>query len=297
MTADVSRIVVPDKFAQWRVHVDGDDGREWVASLPSHAGRLLAEWHLTLDDAVPLYGAQALVLLVTRDDRPLVLKLSAPQDATTAQEATGLRAWAGHGVVELLESEPGALLLERLDHTRSLHALPVWEAAQVAARLIRTLAIAPLPGVPALPDIAATLAERQRRQGDPVPGRWLSKARGYAVELRAAGENVLIHADLHYGNVLAGARHPWLAVDPRPLNGTPEYSIPELMWNRADDLQSASEIRRLFAFLVEAAGLNPDLARGWVVTRCVDYWLWGHERGLTIDPARCERVLAALAPG
>ncbi|MFI1990430.1 aminoglycoside phosphotransferase family protein [Actinoplanes sp. NPDC020271] len=295
MSAEVSRIVVPARFAQWRAHVDGDSGREWVASLPSRAARLLAEWGLTLDDAEPLHGAQVLVLMVTREGRPLVLKLSAPQDATTADEAIGLRAWAGRGTVELLESEPGALLLERLDPTRSLHTLPVEQAARLAARLIRTLAIPPPPGLPGLPAIAETLPERQRRQGRPVPGRFLSQALGYGPGLLYAGENVLIHADLHYGNVLAGSRQPWLAVDPRPLHGAPEYSIPELMWNRADDLHSLADIRRLFALLIDVAGLDPERALGWVVTRCVDYWLWGHERGLTIDPARCERVLVALA--
>ncbi|WP_436536625.1 aminoglycoside phosphotransferase family protein [Actinoplanes sp. HUAS TT8] len=297
MSADVNRIVVPEQFAHWRAHLDGDGGREWVASLPSRAERLLDRWRLTLDDAAPRHGGQALVLMVSRDDRPLVLKLSAPQDTTTAQEAAGLRAWRGRGTVELLESEPGALLLERLDPTRTLHSLPVEQAAEVAGRLIRTLAIPPPPGLPGLPEIAKTLAPRQRGLGDPVPGRWFSQACAYAVELPGAGENVLVHADLHYGNVLAGARRPWLAVDPRPLHGPPEFAIPELMWTRADELGSAAEVRGLFARLVEVAGLNADLALGWVVTRCVDYWLWGHERGLTTDPARCERVLDALAPG
>src|SRR5690349_10065366 len=98
MAARGSRIVVPEQFAQWRAHLDGDDGREWVASLPARVERLAAQWRLTLDDAEPLHGAQALVVRVTRDGRPLVLKLSAPQDWTTAEEATGLRAWHGRGV-------------------------------------------------------------------------------------------------------------------------------------------------------------------------------------------------------
>jgi hypothetical protein len=88
-----------------------------------------------------------------------------------------------------------------------------------------------------------------------------------------------------------------LAVDPRPLNGTPECSIPELFWNRADDLHSGADFRRLMSVLIDAAGLNSELARRWVIVRCVDYWLWGVERGLTVDPVRCERVLAALLPG
>jgi streptomycin 6-kinase len=293
-------VVVPEEFARWRAHLDGDAGRVWVASLPGRVEDLASRWRLTLDDAAPLHGAQALVLLVTRGDRPLVLKLSAPQDPTTTREAAGLRAWAGRGAVELVASEPGALLLERLDPGRSLHSLPIWAAAEVAGGLVRTLAVPAPPGLPALSEVAAgiasTLPRRQRELGDPVPARWFTRASGYARELPAAGAHVLIHADLHYGNVLAGSRSPWLAVDPRPVLGTPEYSIPELMWNRADDLTSAADIRRLLALLVEVADLDPELARRWVVTRCVDYWLWCTERALTIDPARCHRVLEALLP-
>ncbi|BCY08082.1 aminoglycoside phosphotransferase family protein [Actinoplanes sp. L3-i22] len=289
-----SRVVVPEEFARWRAHLDGVSGRAWVAALPAHVERLLARWRLTLDEAAPRHGGQALVLMVTRDDRPLALKLSAPQDPATAREAAGLRAWRGRGTVELLESEPGAVLLERLDHTRTLHALPVREAAVIAGGLLRLLAIPPPPEVPALPDIATTLPERHRRLGDPVPGRWFSQALEYAVDLPGAGENVLLHADLHYGNILAGIRYPWLAIDPRPLSGPPEYSVPELLWSRVDELHSAAEIRRLCDLLVDAAGLDPGLAVGWAVTRCVDYWLWGLERGLTIDPVRCSRVVAAL---
>ncbi|BCJ46875.1 hypothetical protein Aiant_75320 [Actinoplanes ianthinogenes] len=68
------------------------------------------------------------------------------------------------------------------------------------------------------------------------------------------------------------------------------------MWSRADDLSSGAEIRRLLSTMVDAGGLDGSLARAWVITRCVDYWLWGVERGLTVDPVRCSRVLAALLP-
>jgi hypothetical protein len=67
------------------------------------------------------------------------------------------------------------------------------------------------------------------------------------------------------------------------------------MWTRADDLTSDTDVRHLLDLLAETGGLDVDAARGWTVARCVDYWLWGLARGLTIDPARCERILAALA--
>ncbi|WP_328475466.1 aminoglycoside phosphotransferase family protein [Actinoplanes sp. NBC_00393] len=292
-------ITVPEAFAQWRSRVDGEAGRLWVRSLPAQVQQLTRRWDLTVDDAAPLHGGLSLVVLVHRGTQPLVLRLAWPE-STNAQEAFALRAWQGRGVVSLIDAEPGsgALLLERLDHTRSLHTLPLWEAAEIAGRLIRTLAVDPPPGLATLREVADGirdgLTRRQRALGDPVPAAWVDAATRNARELAGAGEQRMIHADLHYGNVLAGTRLPWLAVDPRPLLGAPEYAVPELIWNRADDLQSATDVHRLLQLIVQAGRLDAELAHGWVITRCVDYWLWGLERGLTIDPARCERVLSAL---
>jgi len=292
-------ITVPEEFAEWRVRVDGEVGRRWVRSLPALVERLREQWGLAVDDADPLHGALSLVVLVHRGEQPLALKLSWPED-TTEGEALALRAWNGRGVMRLLDADPdtGALLVERLDHTRSLHTLPLWDAARVAGSLIRTLAVPAPAGVNTLREVASAMSEalagRQRALGDPVPPGWVEAAYRHARELASAGEQVLIHADLHYGNVLAATREPWLAIDARALCGAPEYSVPELIWNRADDLHTDADVRRLLDVVTRAGSLDPEIAYGWVVARCVDYWLWGLERGLTIDPARCERILTAL---
>lgn len=294
-------IVVPPRFAEWRARVDGEAGRAWVAALPDLVDRLCAEWGLVPDDAPPLHGGLGLVVMVHRAGAPCVLKVGRPED-TAVDEVTALRAWDGRGAVRLFEADPGsgALLLERLDPHRTLHDLGLWEAAEVAGGLIRRLAVPAPPGVRSLSGIARVMAEhlppRQRALGDPVPRAWVDAARGLAAELGDQDHDVLVHADLHYGNVLAASREPWLAVDPRAVRGRPEFSVPELLWTRADDeaLDSDAAVRRLLRVLVSAGGLDPGAAHGWAVARCVDYWLWGLENGLTIDPARCERVLTAL---
>jgi streptomycin 6-kinase len=294
-------IAVPEQFAEWRIRVDGEPAREWVRSLPALVERLLAQWELSLDAARPLHGNLSVVVLVHRGAQPLALKLTPPA-AFTEHEAVALRAWQGRGVVELFDADPGAgaLLLERLDHTRSLHTLALREAAEIAGSLIRTLAVPAPAGLRTLPDVAAETCDRlpgrQRDLGAPIPRRWVEAALRYAEELGPAGGQVLIHADLHYGNVLRSARRPWLAVDPRALRGAPEYCVPELIWNRADELHTDADVRGLLGVIAEAGSLDAEAAYGWVVARCVDYWLWGLERGLTIDPARCERILSALVP-
>ena len=292
-------ITVPARFAAWRAQVSGEAGRRWVESLPGLVEELTAEWGLDLDDCAPRHGGLALVLLVHRHDEPLALKLSWVEDSTE-HEAVALRTWQGRGAVRLVETRPetGALLLERVDPDRSLRQLPLEAAAAVAGRLLRRLAVPAPPGLHRLSTIGARIAaglpQRQAAAGNPVPAAWLARATGLARDLSGLGDGTLIHADLHFGNILAGRREAWLAVDPRAVDGRPEYCVPELMWTRADELASPGDVRRLLTMLVEAAGLDPDAALGWTLVRCVDYWLWGLEHGLTVDPARCEQLLTGL---
>ena len=112
-------------------------------------------------------------------------------------------------------------------------------------------------------EIAQTLKPRQNALDSPVPARWVGQATGLAAELAAdAGAN-LVHADLHYGNILAGTRQPWLAIDPKAIAGDPELSVPELMWTRLDEAETAGDIRALLAAITHAAALDPAKARAW----------------------------------
>lgn len=52
----------------------------------------------------------------------------------------------------------------------------------------------------------------------------------------------------------------------------------------------------LLGILVEPGRLDRAKAAAWGFVRSIDYWLWGLENGLTIDPLRCRRVASALAP-
>jgi hypothetical protein len=48
--------------------------------------------------------------------------------------------------------------------------------------------------------------------------------------------------------------------------------------------------------LIENGRLDRARAVAWSFVRSIDYWLWGLENGLTIDPLRCQRIASALAP-
>ncbi|MGW5365235.1 aminoglycoside phosphotransferase family protein [Actinopolymorpha pittospori] len=295
-------IDIPDTFVEERTRVAGTQGHQWIAGIPALVERLCERWDLRLDSEPPRHGANSLVLAARRrvDGAPCVLKVCQPPE-TTVTEAIGLRAWAGRGVVRLLDArtDDGALLLERLDAGRSLSDLELLPAADLPGAPTRPHPTPPPPGTRGhaytATDLAHPLGPRQRALGGPLPGPWVDLAARMARDLASDAGESLVHADLHYGNVLAGTREPWLAIDPRPVAGDPEYSVPELMWTRIDEAAEPADVRDLLTALADAGGLDRDRARAWTVVRAVDYWLWGLDVGLTEDPVRCRRLVDTLA--
>ena len=101
----------------------------------------------------------------------------------------------------------------------------------------------------------------------------------------------LVHTDLHYQNVLAGDREPWLVIDPKPLSGDPNYEIAPMLWNRWEELLAGGVrdgVRLRFLTLVDAAGLDEDRARDWVVFRMVVNAMGG------MDATECVAIAKAV---
>ncbi|MBM7784145.1 aminoglycoside phosphotransferase family protein [Tenggerimyces flavus] len=255
---------------------------------------LCALWGLELDPGQRAFGDWNLVLLAHRGSEPCVLRVSGPE-VNAVEEVTALRAWNGRGAVRVLEARSDAMLLERLDPHRSLRTVKLPDALEIAGDLIRTLSVPAPPGLPLLVDIAREYAEGldawQLAQGSPVPPAWLDRARTLAIELTSDPGTDLVHGDLHFDNILAGTRSPWLAIDPKPFVGHPERSVAELMWTRLDEV---TDVHGTLAAVVRAGGLDADRALAWTIVQTTHYWLWALGAGLTEDPVRCHRLLEAL---
>jgi streptomycin 6-kinase len=82
-----------------------------------------------------------------------------------------------------------------------------------------------------------------------------------------------VNEDLHYENVLAGTREPWLVIDPKPVAGDLEFGVIPLLWNRMEE----STLDDRLAALVAVAGLDAELARAWTLVRAVVNFLWAVE--------------------
>jgi streptomycin 6-kinase len=106
--------------------------------------------------------------------------------------------------------------------------------------------------------------------------------------------DLAVNGDLHGEQVLRGDREPWLVVDPLLYRGDIGYDLARVIWTRIDEMSDAGEIRHWIGVLVEAAGLDWDWVVAGIRFRTVDYWLWGLAYGLTEDPVRCARLMAAV---
>jgi streptomycin 6-kinase len=197
---------VPATLAERASQDLGAEGRRWIGHLPEIVTAAQRHWSLTLKSVLPPgKELSVLVAVTTAAGHPAVLKVSYP-DAQPLHEAAALSRWAGHGAAALLRAHPyRGLLLEQLASDRSLGAVDDAAALPIAARMLRQLWV-PFGHQHSFPEHAA------RVQGP-----------------------VLLHGDFHRGNVLASARAGWLAIDPCPLAGDPEFDIADLAADLADE--------------------------------------------------------------
>jgi streptomycin 6-kinase len=80
-------------------------------------------------------------------------------------------------------------------------------------------------------------------------------------------QTTLLHGDFHHFNVL---RHGdrYVAADPKPLVGEPEFDVAPFLWNPRGIRSNAEHLeRRISAFV--ASGLDRKRIREWAIVRGV----------------------------
>jgi streptomycin 6-kinase len=230
-----------------------------MASLALTARAVAAEWDVELGPAFRL----ARFSYVAPAGEDTVLKVTSPEDDESTEEADALALWDGHGAVRLLrrDARRRALLLERARPGGDLAAVPEPDATAIAVAVGRCL--------------WRPAGEPLRWIGDHVP-RWLADAEPVAsLELLAlartlydgldVGRSTLVHGDFHHHNLLAaGSRY--VAIDPKPMLGEPEFDVASFLWNPLPyQMRRDVTEHRLASFA--ATGLDQERMRAWAVIR------------------------------
>jgi streptomycin 6-kinase len=221
-------------------------------------------WALAIDGP-PIHTASSDLLPVVRGGTPAMLKI-----ARTDEERRGasLMIWyAGDGAVRVLESDGPALLLERPVGTASLVEMSARGFGDEATRIL----------------CAAADRLHTPRSGEIPPGlvpldRWfhaltsssnslLERAAAIARVLLAEPQDlVVLHGDIHHGNVLDGAERGWLAIDPKGLYGERAFDYANIFCNPdRDTATAAGRIARRMDIVSKAAHIEPGRLLKWVI--------------------------------
>ena len=287
----------------------------WLDALPGLIDELAKRWELTVGEP---FGGGAIGYVVAAErtaqasPTALVLKATFP-DESFPEEVASLAAWDGNGAVHLLDSDPrGAMLMERAEPGDPLiedadedHALTL--AAGVLQRLWR-----PRPDPAPFMTLAqetiswsTSMPRRHEEAGRPFERALIVEAVDLIAELAPTqGEQVLLHGDLHLGNILDAGGGAWLAIDPKPLVGEREFDVTALIRDKQGHLMglpgldAVALLQHRFDLLSEALGCDRRRLRGWSIAVMVDYALWSFETRqgeLGAAQAECARLLRTLS--
>ncbi|MDX2968577.1 aminoglycoside phosphotransferase family protein [Kribbella solani] len=234
---------VPGSFAVPYVKMFGIEGEEWIAGLPALVQGLLDRWELKRDGDAGAGEASLVFPVVRTDGSRAALKLQQPREETTAA-LIGLRAWNGDGIVRMLDHDPrsSAMLLQHLDNSRTLVSLEDDDVAiTTLAGIMARLHSAPAPErLRGLGDIAyemlASVPAAVAALPDPDDQRRVRDWASAVTELVGEPGDRMLHWDLHYDNILAADREPWLAIDPEPLVGDPGFDLWPALDSQWDDV-------------------------------------------------------------
>jgi len=249
---------------------------------------VLAPWRerWRLDPDGEAFSTPSSVLqLVRRPGEPLFLKV-----ATAEEERAGgtvIAWWSGEGAAAVIEGDADAVLLERATGARDLGQLSRSgaagddEATRILCRAGRRLHAAgtgPRPdGLFDLRRWFRDLLQRGDAAGDDL---FVVAARVAEELLRHPDGDVVLHGDLHHGNVLDFGPRGWLAIDPKPLHGDPGFDVANILCNPdAATALAPGRLERAVAVIAAETGLSEDRVLRWALAWGALSTVWAEQDG------------------
>jgi streptomycin 6-kinase len=229
-------------------------------------GIWLDRWAL-VPDGEAVTTPSSVLLPVRQRGQPAMLKI-----AREDEERRGGRLmawWAGDGAARVLAHDDRTLLMERITGPRTLAAMVATGDDDEASRILCAVANrlhAPRRGPP--PELVplsrwfAALAPAARSHGG-----LLAEADAAARALLAdPRDTVVLHGDIHHGNVLDAGTRGWLAIDPKGLLGERTFDFVNILRNPdAATALTLGRWDRQVNVLADAAALDRQRLLKWTL--------------------------------
>lgn len=230
-------------------------------------GQYLDHWGL-IADGEPIITPTSDLLPARRGAERVMLKI-----AREAEEQRGgalMAWWDGVGAARVLAHDGDALIMERAPDGESLVAMARSGRDDEASQILCAVAArlhAERDGP--VPDTLVPLA-RWFRELEPTAARYggiLGQANAAAHALLAEPRDVVVlHGDLHHGNVLDFGPRGWLAIDPKGLLGERGFDFANIFCNPDGEIATApGRLARQLDVVAAAAGLERGRLLMWVL--------------------------------
>jgi streptomycin 6-kinase len=207
-----------------------------------------------------------------------------------------MRWWNGDGAARVLAHDGAALLLERAEGRESLAEMARGgdddEACRVLCRAVAALHEPRDQPPPTLLPLVQWF--RALDAAGAAHGGLLARCAGTARSLLAAAPSpVILHGDIHHGNILDFGERGWLAIDPKGLYGERAFDYANVFSN--PDFAAAlapDRLARRATTIAAAAGLDRRRLLQWALAWSGLSAAWGLADG---EPVKNALAVAAAA--
>lgn len=270
----------PNSWTQRITALYGDEGRNWLESLPQIIKDCERLWDIKVVGPFSNLSFNFVAEAQRKTGEKTVLKLGFPGAELTA-EAQALVLFGKSAMVELIATDvsKGALLLEKLHPGLMLSPVDNNLAVTVAAELMTKIWIDP-PSAHIFPKVTDwlkgldTLQEQIENDILPIPldlANSAIKLRGELLASKVAPK--LLHGDLHHSNILSAERKPWLAIDPKGVIGDPVFEVGAFMQNPHDfllhHLEAVNLVKKRIRLFSSILGFTKDRIWAWCYVQAV----------------------------
>ncbi|VWC93501.1 aminoglycoside phosphotransferase family protein [Burkholderia lata] len=258
--------------------------------------RYLGLWGL-VPDGNPILTASGGLLPVVWQSRLAMLKV-----ATCDEERRGnalMTWWNGHGTAQVWQHDGDAILLERAQPEPTLAGFSASgrddDAMRIACDVVTRLhahhASEPPWVVPLHDWFHALLSDASAND---VLRRSATVARQLLAGLPL--DEVVLHGDIHHGNILNFGERGWRAIDPKGLRGDRAFDYANLFCNPSHDIAvDPVRFEQRVTLVADAANLDRRRLLQWILAWSGLSAVWLIEDGLLPDTRLQVAALAATA--
>ncbi|MBF2053522.1 MAG: phosphotransferase [Candidatus Sericytochromatia bacterium] len=141
-----------------------------------------------------------------------------------------------------------------------------------------------------------SLTRLQQQEDQPLPPSLLLRAQTQLQELLGSTPAVLLHGDLHHGNILSQAEPTprFLAIDPKGLWGDAAYEVGSYLLNPDQRVRRCNQLparlQHRINLFSEVLQIDAEILKGWGFIQAVLSACWTYE-----DHGKVDRFSLVLA--